>query len=354
MELWLDQAQRCYLLSDEPYCVVPLRRKKGMKDFYEKLERFLRYHPLIRVRSYREVREGRVWISRPKELAIDWACLLNYRPHLEMLRKELQDWRQATGEFGLEEFVNDHYLECIRDPAITKSCIQVFKHLVQRPEDSKWSLPRQIPHSESTKLVGKEGLLLKIFSYWRGEESQWTDFFNRFRILRRTADFRIFAPRCKLQSFPIINFHGLMAQDWASEFSFEGLKQTLIVENHQTFHLLSVEAKDTLLISGGGWKVSQLTPFHKILPRPLYYWGDIDKEGYEIFGFLRERIAGLTPLLMDEATVSKYQNLSTSKEPFYGPFKQIPDLQTSYELVCKEGRMLEQEKLPPSALPIQL
>ena len=345
LEAWLDQAQKHYLLGNsEPY-VINLRQRKGVADFYQQVEVFLRDHSHIKVVNFRRVKEGQVYVSRPCELQVDWNCLLYYCPHLKLLRKEVSEWLQTLAELHLPDFFVEYYADCVREPATTRACLQVFKHLLARDNRSPWMLPRQLPHAESTKLVGKENLLLKLFTHWRGEPGTWTDFFKRFRLLRRQVEFRLFAPQCRFQGHSLTNFHGLIARDWYQQFEFSDLTKTLIIENLQSFESLTVHSKNTLLIWGSGWKVSQLLEFHHMLPRPLYYWGDIDKEGYEIFGYLADKIVDIQPLLMDQAIFDKYQHLSVKKEPFYGPFKIIPQLQQVYETVCRAGKMIEQEKI---------
>ena len=100
--------------------------------------------------------------------------------------------------------------------------------------------------------------------------------------------------------------------------------------------------------------MAQLVGFHERLPSTFFYWGDIDKEGYEIVGYLMERIPDVRPVLMGLSTVGEYKHLSVRKEEYYGPFKNLGSLQKTYELVCREGVLIEQEKIPTDELPFKI
>lgn len=356
LERWLDLAQRSYLMKDGDAHIVPIRQRRGIADDYQQLEHFLQDHPLIKVSGYRSVKEERVHISRPSQLKIDWPCLLYYRPALKLLKPEVSKWQGVLAKMGMDTFLEENYLACLREPAVTKASLHVFHYLIsQRGPNSPWLLPRQLPHTESTKLIGQEGVLLKLFSHWRKEDATWNDFFRRFRIFRRAMEFRIFAPHCSLQGGHLRRFHGLLSKDWIYDFDFSDLTQTLIVENRQTLQALCERTRNTLLIFGAGWGASQLVELTSSLPQPLYYWGDLDKEGFEIFSYLNEHIPGLKPLLMDQATYEQYRHLALHKEPFYGPFKSLPEgLQSVYENICRSGQRIEQEKLSITHFPLDL
>jgi len=81
------------------------------------------------------------------------------------------------------------------------------------------------------------------------------------------------------------------------------------------------------------------------LPQPIYYWGDIDKEGYEIFAHLKSSISSLKPVLMDQRTVDRYLAIHQRKDVFIGPFREVPGLQKEYEYVSRQGIQIEQEQI---------
>jgi hypothetical protein len=123
------------------------------------------------------------------------------------------------------------------------------------------------------------------------------------------------------------------------------LGATLIVENLETFYALTPKIKQSLLIWGGGWRLALIRGLLDKLPRPLYYWGDIDKEGYEIYGYLKNQVPEVQSLFMDRKTLRKYASLHRKRDLFEGPFRNLYELQDVYEFVCREGLQVEQEKL---------
>ena len=355
VERWLNQAQKKFLLGEELPCVISLRKRRHVNDDYARLEQLLRSHPIIKVSHYKSVKEGRVKVSRPSEISITQECLLAYRPELVSLKVLFEEWFHCLEELGLRTFIEAHYSMLVRAPASFSSCIEVFKYLIRyRSFDSPWILPRQLPHGESTKLVGSDPLLLRLFVYWRKDEGSWKDFFLRFRLLKRPAEFRFFAPILQVQQKELRDFHGLISVSWKEALDFSDLQQTLIVENRQSFDAICARVEKTLLIFGSGWKVSQLTSSWKSLPKPIFYWGDIDKEGFEIFSYLSDFDPLLKPLLMDECTFESYRKFGVKKETSLGPFRRIPELQSVYEKVCRSGLMIEQEKLPLDLVPLDL
>src|SRR5206468_3268067 len=104
----------------------------------------------------------------------------------------------------------------------------------------------------------------------------------------------------------LTTFNGLLSEDWAAEYQFDGPAGTLIVENLETFYSEVAKCKDRLVLWGSGWKAALLRTLHHRLPRPVLYWGDIDKEGYEIYGHLKSFILDLQPLLMDRKTIESH------------------------------------------------
>jgi hypothetical protein len=86
---------------------------------------------------------------------------------------------------------------------------------------------------------------------------------------------------------------------------------------------------------------------HKIFSGPVYYWGDIDKDGYEIFACVRELFPRAISVLMDDLTLQKYTSLIQSLPQAEPSLSNLPaDLRAVYERVCREGIRIEQEKIP--------
>lgn len=343
--LLLDQAEKLFLLGDETEFVFPLRRPAGDADFYERLDRELRDQELVRVHALREVKEGFTWISRPAALALDVEGLLRERPSLSILKGEINKLSAEFRFIDVRAFLRREGSSTWHDLATFRSCLEILDYLLKHPAEVKGLLAKQLPHGQSTKLIGREMMLLRLFMFWRGEPADWKDFYQFFELLEKPLEFRFYAPQLICQGRELSRFHGVLASEWMADFDFSALRATLIVENFDSFVALASEARTTLLIWGAGWRAVHLRKFTNLLPRPVYYWGDIDKEGYEIYGSLRFAYPQLTPVLMDQSVIEKYKDIQQRKDIFVGPFRSVPELQSEYEFACRNGLQIEQEQI---------
>lgn len=347
----LNRAERAYLFEDKTLFEFPVRKKAGLPNFYELLDRELQQTQSlyeIKVLDYRVVKEGFARVSRPAALGFDAGVLLRHRPHLKLLKQEFEKWQTEFRAVPVKEFVRQNVPEALENPALTRACLEVFEYLVLNRSEIVGLLPRQIPHGQSTKLIGRSPVLLRLFSFWRGEPSTWPIFFEVFNLLDKPVEFRFYAPECTYQGQRLLRFHGVLAAKWASDYRFSALKGTLVIENFESFLGALPLARESLMIWGGGWRAAQLKELLGRFPKPLVYWGDIDKEGYEIFGYLKQRYPDLIPLFMDSETIAKYRRLTQKKERYFGPYREVAGLQATYERVCEEGIQIEQEQLNES------
>lgn len=81
---------------------------------------------------------------------------------------------------------------------------------------------------------------------------------------------------------------------------------------------------------------------------PIAYWGDIDVEGFEILSSLRAVFPQTCSLLMDRATLDRWQHLATcgtGRRPDVPPHLTEPE-QAAYVCCRDQNLRLEQERLP--------
>jgi len=272
--------------------------------------------------------------------------LLRKRPHLHALAAEIGNWRSEFTDLPVDDLLRTTFKDALADPALTRSCLEIMHHLLAHRAEVEGLLPRQVQHSNSTKLICMEPLLLRLFSLWRRESATWAEFLRFFGLVDKPVEFRFFTTSCRCQGHELRNFHGIISTDTIQEYDFSSLGETLIVENLQTFHAeVAAASSNRMIIWGGGWKVAVLRRMHEKLPRPIRYWGDIDKEGYEIFGHLKSAIPDLQPINMDQQTMLNHLRFAIQRDKFFGPFRDVHDLQEIYQQVCQQGICIEQEKI---------
>ncbi len=345
LEDYLDKAERDYLLEGSSEFFFPIRKKASFPDFYAQLEYELRAQDILSVNEYRSVKEGYTKVSRPAMLKLSLDGVLKCRPHLQALAREVATWRIDFANLNAEAALRTGYRDLTAFPSLTRSCFEVLKYLIGHREQIRGLLARQVQHSESSKLIGREQLLLRLFGFWRGESATWKQFYRHFELLERPTEFRFYAPNCQYLKSTLSDFHGVLNPDWANRFNFDSNHGTLIVENLETFYSEASKSQNYLVIWGSGWKAVLLRSIQGILPPPILYWGDIDKEGYEIYGALKAYLPKLQPTLMDRQTMERHLNQSTPKEVFWGPYQSAGDLQVEYHDVCQRGICIEQEKI---------
>ncbi len=344
-ERLLDEAERDWVLDGTAFFKFPIRRKPGFEDFYEILERELREFQWLKVAEFRTVKEGFVRVSRPSVLQLKQEDLCLQRPYLRALVEEVRKWQAEFADLGINSALRVAYKEFTADPQLSRSCLEVMNYLIRHRDEVRDLLPRQVQHANSTKLIGKESLLLRLFGIWRGETATWRDFFRFFELQDKPVEFRFFASRCSFKKAELTSFHGLIALDWAQDYDFSGLDGTLIIENLESFYAEIPHSQNRLLIWGSGWKAISLKRLTRLLPKPILYWGDIDKEGYEIYGLLKSHIPDIKAVLMDQTIIDRFVHLAIPREKYFGPFRSAGDLQHEYQDVCQRGICIEQEKV---------
>ncbi len=347
-EDFLTVAEKQFLLDGATQFSFPIRKRGAWPDFYSRLEQELQTHGDLRVLSFRQVREGFARLSRPSVLGFDLGTLLRHRPHLSLLRAEFQRLETDFTFIAVFSFLRHHLGEASQNVIETRACFEVLQYLIDHSDQVAGLLPRQIPHGQSTKLIGKAPLLLSLFAFWRESTATWADFFAHFKILDKPLEFRFYAPICRYDNQLLPCLHSVLATEWQDRYSFAELQATLIVENLETFFSLETKVKNTLLVWGAGWRATQIRSLLNRLPKPIFYWGDIDKEGYEIFGWLRNLVPDLVPLLMSEDIFDKWKHLCQKREVYLGPYRSLGELQDVYEKVCQSGLQIEQEQIHES------
>lgn len=121
----------------------------------------------------------------------------------------------------------------------------------------------------------------------------------------------------------------------------------LIVENK--VNLLTLPALERTIVLGGlGNGVTQLGDIHWLHENPIYYWGDLDAEGFTILDRLRQSIGRVQSLLMTQSIVDTFQDLATpgnASDP-----RELLHLSREerecYEELCRTNQRIEQEHLP--------
>jgi hypothetical protein len=137
---------------------------------------------------------------------------------------------------------------------------------------------------------------------------------------------------------------------------FDGLnlecKKVFIVENKITF-LSFFDTKDAIVIFGAGYGVSVLKNAEWLRDKELYYWGDIDEDGFAILSQIRGYFSYTKSIFMNEETIEKFKDLKVVhniQQKERNILNLTKDEMTIYERLKNDfyGKnfRLEQEKIP--------
>lgn len=121
-----------------------------------------------------------------------------------------------------------------------------------------------------------------------------------------------------------------------------------IVENKITT-LSFPKLKNSIVIFGSGYKVGVLKGIFWFANKNIYYWGDIDKDGFAILSQARGYFGQIKSFLMDEKVIELFSHLSVKDKKNQNKIKKLDNLTNSEQKIYKilqDGFRLEQEKIP--------
>ena len=140
----------------------------------------------------------------------------------------------------------------------------------------------------------------------------------------------------------------------------------IVVENKDTFRGFPPRTRGICLF-GSGWAGTSAIPAVPWIhdARKIYYWGDIDADGYEILNAYRSSGLDVRSVLMDAATYEAYERFGTDYatgesslasrrekplEHLTGRERAVYKMLVSPD--CPGHRRIEQERIPFTELPI--
>lgn len=120
----------------------------------------------------------------------------------------------------------------------------------------------------------------------------------------------------------------------------------IIVENKLVFLTLPA-LPNALAIFGGGFSVDRLAGLPWLHQCRLWYWGDLDAQGFQILNRLRSAFPQARSLLMDASTLAAFQRFSVPGTPC--PPMELPGLtadeQARFIYLAEANLRLEQERI---------
>lgn len=126
------------------------------------------------------------------------------------------------------------------------------------------------------------------------------------------------------------------------------IESVFIVENKMNF-LTFPSVRNSLIIWGHGYGVATLKKSMFLPHAQLYYWGDLDAQGFEILSLFRGYFPQTQSLLMDSETFNLFfENGEGTKSSVSVDLKLTDAEQRIYQTIRNNNWRLEQEKIPQS------
>ena len=247
----------------------------------------------------------------------------------------------------LEEWIVKYPIKVIENQGKWSDLLKICDYFKSNPKPNLYirELPIQIHTKfiENNKGIIKELLDVVIKEHIKQKETNFEKRFNlkyaeptvRFRVLDKQISQKYFSKIDDL-SIPISHFENINLP----------LKNIFIVENKMNVLTFPVIA-ESIVIFGSGYSVENLKNTNWLNNVELYYWGDLDAQGFEILSQFRGYFPHTKSIFMDKDTFDKFfeNDLGT-------PSKVLTEMNLTeeekqlYEILKGNNWRLEQEKIP--------
>jgi len=257
-----------------------------------------------------------------------------------------------TGIPQLHDWLSCNYLKVIEYGDRWHDLLKVCRYFQQNPKPNLYI--RELPIPVHTKFVEQNqrilrGLLeaiLPVDQLVSVEGEREYIFEKRFALKYREPLIRF-----RLLDDSLKNQYGFPATDISlpvSKFKQLNLEihRCFITENLMNFLTLP-SLENSFAIFGSGYAVQILKTTSWLLGCPIFYWGDLDTDGFKILSQLRSYFPQTISIMMDVATFKSFDEFAVSVEGAIAetlPYL-TPDESALYIHLAYHQKRLEQERI---------
>lgn len=332
--------------ANEDY--LALRRWVGELLAHSKAERGLGYEVTLEERELR--RYGRQ--SLPARIRIETES-----DYLRLIGKkaEFSQWQTAVGHTltqfpQLKGWLAQYPQRVLPYLAVWSDLLIVCAYFVQNPRPNLYL--RELPMPVHTKFIEENLTILRLLldellppAVLRADESQ---FERRFGLRYDELQIRLRLLDANLQSelgWPAADV-SLTLSDCTQLVGMNG-RTVLVVENKMTFLTLP-PVTNGLAIWGKGFQVNVLRDINWLADCDIWYWGDLDAQGFAILSQLRGYWKQTRSFLMDAETLEKYREFMVTGTPTSAiELANLDAAETAvYRQLAAHNWRLEQERIP--------
>ena len=268
--------------------------------------------------------------------------------------KETAIFRKLT-ETTMREFPQlrdtllKHHTEVVQYAEDWENILRVCRYFQQHPQPKRFV--RELNMGVHTKFVEEHTKILRtLLDVIVGEahiNKEAPTFFGRFNLKEGDPEvmFRILDEELSKKYFSGYSYITTFVYEMAK---FElPVQRVFIVENKCNLESFS-EMKNAIVIWGKGYNVTVLKDVKWLHNVPIYYWGDLDAQGYEILSNARKYFPQIQSVMMDRETMEihpvRVKGVASRIET---NLQLTVEENEIYQLVKQENWRFEQELLPP-------
>lgn len=123
-------------------------------------------------------------------------------------------------------------------------------------------------------------------------------------------------------------------------------KNCFITENKMNFLTLP-NLQDSFAIWGSGYGIHMLKAVSWLCDRNIFYWGDIDTDGFKILSQFRGYFPQTISIMMDQSAFKEFAEFAVDVKPSLPEnlLNLTSEEYSLYSFLCQQGKRLEQERI---------
>ena len=278
----------------------------------------------------------------------DFLKFLDKEKEVELFKSDVEKITNVFPE--LKEWIIKNPLRVITNQTEWDNILKVCQYFKKNPKPNLYI--RELPIKIHTKFIEKnKGVIRELLDILLTEQinSDSKEFEKRFHLKfsEPLIRFKILDKEISQKYFSGIDDVAIPV----SQFESLNLpiKRGLVVENKTTLYttLTLPKMDETIAIFGSGFSVYNLKGAQWLINVELFYWGDIDVQGFEILSQFRSYFPQTQSMLMDKTTFEKFfENDSGTPTNVSTKLNLTDGEQQLYEVLKINNWRLEQEKIP--------
>lgn len=278
----------------------------------------------------------------------DFLKFLDKEKEAELFKSDVEKITSVFPE--LKEWIIKNPVRVINNQTEWDSILKVCQYFKQNPKPNLYI--RELPINVHTKFIERNKSVIQELldtllqehlnhNYKEFEKRfhlKFSEPLVRFKILDKEISQRFFSGIDDI-AIPVSQFETLNLP----------IKRVLVVENKTTLYTtLTLPKMDkTIAIFGSGYSVANLKNAKWFFDVGLFYWGDIDVQGFEILSQFRGYFPHVRSKLMDKSTFEKFHGNDTGMPTNVSVKLNLTEEEEQlYNILRENNWRLEQEKIP--------